>query len=117
MFTLWLGLNIAIADDFAITEIAQLNPHQQHFIATVNQNRVRYKEGLQRYKSRTYKHHWTYSRGKTYSDIEQKLQTAANTDVFYLEEVEVRSIRRMHWLSPPPPFSIGGDVRGVAQTP
>ena len=64
---------------------AQLNPHQQHFIATVNQNRVRYKEGLQRYKTRTYKHHWTYSRGKTYADIEQTLKTASETDVFYLE--------------------------------
>ncbi len=85
MFILWMGLNIAMAEDFAITESAQLNTHQQHFIATVNQNRVRYKKGFQRYKSRTYKRHWTYSRGKTYTEIEQKLQTAANTDVFYLE--------------------------------
>ena len=48
MFILWMGLNIAMAEDFAITENAQLNPHQQHFIATVNQNRVLYKAGLQR---------------------------------------------------------------------
>ena len=55
MFILLMSLTIAMADDFAITESAELNPHQQHFIATVNQNRVLYKAGLQRYKSRTYK--------------------------------------------------------------
>ena len=85
MFTLWLGLNIAMAEDFAITESAQLNSHQQHFIATVNQNRVLYKKGFQRYKSRTYKHHWTYSRSESYAEIEQTLITASETDVFYLE--------------------------------
>ena len=85
MFILLMSLTIAMAENFAITESAELNPHQQHFIATVNQNRVLYKKGFQRYKSRTYKHHWTYSRGKNYADIEQKLKTASETDVFYLE--------------------------------
>ena len=48
MFILLMGLTIAMAENFAITESAELNSYQQHFIATVNQNRVLYKAGLQR---------------------------------------------------------------------
>ena len=86
MFALWMGLHIAMAEDFVIRAGDKLNPHQHDFLATVNQNSVQYTKDFQRFNTRTFKHHWTYSSSESYVEIAEKLQTASETTVFYLYE-------------------------------
>ena len=77
--------------EFAIS--GNSNKPSSAFIETVNQNRVLYEKGFQRYKSRIYKHHWTHSSVNLLPKLNKSWNLHQGPIFFTLKGVTAKSIQ------------------------